>query len=106
MEALAQFNYVHASAMMRRASFEAAGAYSPNPTRTRCEDWDLWLRFSAAELSGDEATVFYRDLLVPYVDRQRPILRSFVRWLLRDTLADLPAAARTRPVFELRAQPG
>jgi len=65
-----------------------------------------WQRFSAAALSVDEATVFYRDLLVPYVDRQRPLLRAFVRWLLRDTLADLPAAARTRPVFELRAQPG
>jgi len=65
-----------------------------------------WHRFGAAELSAAEAAVFYPEVLVPFVQRQRPLLRGFVRWLLRDILADLPGAARTRPVFELHAQPG
>jgi deazaflavin-dependent oxidoreductase (nitroreductase family) len=63
-------------------------------------------RFSAIELSDEEAVAFYRDVLVPYVDRQRPLLRAFVRWLLRDVLVDLGEAARTRPVFELHAPAG
>jgi deazaflavin-dependent oxidoreductase (nitroreductase family) len=65
-----------------------------------------WQRFRAVPLSADEAALFYPDVLVPFVERQRPLLRAFVRWLLRDILADLPGAARTRPVFELHLQPG
>jgi deazaflavin-dependent oxidoreductase (nitroreductase family) len=65
-----------------------------------------WQRFRAVPLSAEEAAAFYPDVLLPFIERQRPPLRAFVRWLLRDVLADLPGAARTRPVFELHAQPG
>jgi deazaflavin-dependent oxidoreductase (nitroreductase family) len=65
-----------------------------------------WEPVTATELTTDEATVFYRDVLVPFIDRQTPPLRAFVRWLLRAILADLEGAARNRPVFELHAKPG
>jgi deazaflavin-dependent oxidoreductase (nitroreductase family) len=65
-----------------------------------------WQHVRAVALTVEEAAIFYPDVLVPFVERQRPLLRAFVRWLLRDILADLPGSARTRPVFELHAQPG
>jgi glycosyltransferase involved in cell wall biosynthesis len=43
---LTERNYVHASALMRRASFEAIGGYSRDMRGLRCEDWDLWLSFA------------------------------------------------------------
>ncbi len=61
---------------------------------------------TATELSLEEGAAFFRDVAIPYLDRQPRMLRSFVRWLLREILADPVAAARIRPVFELRDQPG
>jgi glycosyltransferase involved in cell wall biosynthesis len=44
-ESLAERNYIHASAIMRRASFERVGGYNADMRGLRCEDWDLWLSF-------------------------------------------------------------
>jgi glycosyltransferase involved in cell wall biosynthesis len=51
-ETLAERNYVNASAMMRRASFDLAGGYSVDMRGLRCEDWDLWLSFAERGLHG------------------------------------------------------
>jgi glycosyltransferase involved in cell wall biosynthesis len=51
-ETLAQRNYINASAMMRRASFEVVGGYCEALSRVRCEDWDLWLSFADHKLEG------------------------------------------------------
>lgn len=51
-ESLAERNYINASAMMRRSSFEAAGGYSVDMRGLRCEDWDLWLSFSERGFRG------------------------------------------------------
>lgn len=51
-ETLAERNYVHASAVMRRASFDAVGGYCGESSRLRCEDWDLWLSFADHNLPG------------------------------------------------------
>jgi len=49
---LAERNYVHASALMRRAAFDRAGGYDLDMRRSRYEDWDLWLRFVDHGLQG------------------------------------------------------
>jgi deazaflavin-dependent oxidoreductase (nitroreductase family) len=59
----------------------------------------------AIELSSQEATAFYRDVLAPFVARQPLPLRLFVRRLLRQPLTDPVGAATKYPVFELRAAP-
>jgi glycosyltransferase involved in cell wall biosynthesis len=51
-ESLAERNYIHASAMMRRESFEQAGGYSADMRGLRCEDWDLWLSFVEHGFAG------------------------------------------------------
>ncbi len=61
----------------------------------------------AAELSRDEATAFFRDVLQPYI-RAFPLLgRVFGRILFKfvapEILTDPERAAVSRPVFELRA---
>jgi glycosyltransferase involved in cell wall biosynthesis len=43
---LAERNYIHSSAMMRRSSFDAVGGYNVDMRGLRCEDWDLWLGFA------------------------------------------------------------
>lgn len=60
---------------------------------------------SATELTQEEGAAFFRDIAIPYLEHQPRMLRSFLRWLLRELLADPVAAARTRPVFELRDRP-
>jgi glycosyltransferase involved in cell wall biosynthesis len=44
-DSLAERNYVHASALMRRSSFDVVGGYCDGLRALRCEDWDLWLSF-------------------------------------------------------------
>lgn len=65
-------------------------------------------RVSAAELSTDDATAFYRDALPPYIASLPLYLRALTVWLLRsgspDILDDPARAARDRPIFELRPQ--
>jgi GT2 family glycosyltransferase len=51
-DSLAERNYVHASALMRRASFERVGGYDSSMATARCEDWDLWLAFAERGLAG------------------------------------------------------
>ena len=58
---LAEHNFIHASALVRRASFLRAGGYALDMTDARCEDWDLWLTFAELGMTG---------VLVP-----RPLLR-------------------------------
>jgi deazaflavin-dependent oxidoreductase (nitroreductase family) len=57
----------------------------------------------ATELSPQEATAFYREVLAPFVARQPLPLRLFVGRLLRQPLTDPVAAGTKYPVFELRA---
>jgi glycosyltransferase involved in cell wall biosynthesis len=49
---LAERNYIHASALMRRAAFECVGGYDERLATARCEDWDLWLGFAERDLPG------------------------------------------------------
>lgn len=65
-ETIAERNYVHASALMRRSSFERAGGYRRDMTGARCEEWDLWLSFADLGLRG----VFVPGRLLRY--RQHP----------------------------------
>ena len=60
-------------------------------------------KVTAAELTGDTRTAFFRDVLVPYVRRMRvaPALLAILG--ARDILGDPARAAEDRPVFELRA---
>ena len=63
VEALAERNYVHGGALVRRSSFDRAGGYSADLTDLRCEDWDLWLSFAELGLRGvlvRKPLVFYR----------------------------------------------
>jgi len=61
----------------------------------------------ARELSQDEAVVFFRDVLRPYVAHLPLIGRLFGRVFFRlvgsEVLTDPESAAATRPVFELRS---
>jgi len=61
----------------------------------------------ARELSQDEAVVFFRDVLRPYVAGLPLIGRLFGRVFFRlvgsEVLTDPESAAATRPVFELRS---
>jgi len=52
LDTLAERNYIHASAMMRRSSFDAVGGYSVDMRGLRCEDWDLWLSFAERGFRG------------------------------------------------------
>lgn len=58
-------------------------------------------RVTAVELSIDEATAYFREVLIPYVRRQPRLIQLFARPLLGPILADPAAAAHVRPVFEL-----
>ena len=49
---LAERNYIHASALMRRTAFERVGGYDEQMSSARCEDWDLWLSFAERDLPG------------------------------------------------------
>lgn len=63
-ETLAERNYVHASALMRRTSFDHAGGYREDMATVRCEDWDLWLSFAERGLRGilvRKPLLFYRQ---------------------------------------------
>jgi deazaflavin-dependent oxidoreductase (nitroreductase family) len=64
-------------------------------------------RVKAVELGPAEAATWFRDVLLPYVQRQPAVWRLFTRILLRsvapDILTDPEGAALRRPVFELRA---
>lgn len=51
-ESLAERNYIHCSALMRRASWEQVGGYNLNMTTSRYEDWDLWLAFAERGMRG------------------------------------------------------
>jgi glycosyltransferase involved in cell wall biosynthesis len=51
-DTLAEHNYAHGSALMRRASFDAVGGYANDWGKLRCEDWDLWLSFAERGLRG------------------------------------------------------
>ena len=51
-ETLTERNYVNASALLRRTSFESVGGYRTNPAAVRCEDWDLWLSFAERDIPG------------------------------------------------------
>ena len=66
-ETITERNYVHCSALMRRASFDRAGGYNPNMTRSRYEDWDLWLAFTENGMPG----VMVPKPLLQY--RQHPV---------------------------------
>jgi deazaflavin-dependent oxidoreductase (nitroreductase family) len=59
----------------------------------------------ARELSGDEATIWFRDVFQPYVGGLPPVGRLFGRAFFRlvgpEFLGDPERAAATRPVFEL-----
>jgi glycosyltransferase involved in cell wall biosynthesis len=61
-DSLAERNYIHASALMRRDAFEAVGGYDPALAGARCEDWDLWLACADRQLYG----VFVRRPLLRY----------------------------------------
>jgi hypothetical protein len=49
---LTERNYIHASALMRRSGFDAAGGYDLGMRGSRYEDWDLWLRFAERGMRG------------------------------------------------------
>jgi glycosyltransferase involved in cell wall biosynthesis len=51
-QTLAERNYIHASALMRRAAFDAVGGYDLGMRASRYEDWDLWLRFAERGVRG------------------------------------------------------
>lgn len=51
-ERLAEANFVHASALMRREAFQRTGGYQRDLTDSRCEDWDLWLSFADRWMKG------------------------------------------------------
>jgi len=64
----------------------------------------------AVELSHDDATRFFAELLPAYIRRMPVLWRFFVRLLVRlaaqDVFRDPAAAAAARPVFELRRRLG
>jgi glycosyltransferase involved in cell wall biosynthesis len=67
-ETLAERNYINASALMRRASFQAVGGYQLNMTGGRYEDWDLWLAFAEHDLFGvlvPQPLLLYRQHAAP-----------------------------------------
>jgi glycosyltransferase involved in cell wall biosynthesis len=51
-ETLAERNYIHGSALMRRESFDQIGGLDPRLASARCEDWDLWLAFAERGMRG------------------------------------------------------
>ncbi|HEY8678394.1 MAG TPA: nitroreductase family deazaflavin-dependent oxidoreductase [Candidatus Dormibacteraeota bacterium] len=55
----------------------------------------------SVELSPQEATAFFRDVLAPFMARQPLPLRLFVGRLLREPLTDPVRAASKYPVFEV-----
>jgi glycosyltransferase involved in cell wall biosynthesis len=74
IEGLAERNFVHASAMMRRASFDAVGGYDEAMADARCEDWDLWLGFAERDMPG----VLVRTTRLHY--RQHARSRNTLAW--------------------------
>lgn len=59
-------------------------------------------RFSASELSREEATAFFSDTLPRFVAGHSPLQRSFSKPLLRKVLRDPEEGARSHPVFEVQ----
>ena len=55
----------------------------------------------ARALTVEEAAVFYRDVLAPYVRGLPPLARLASSLFARDALTDPDGAAKTHPVFEL-----
>ena len=51
-DTLAEWNYVNASALVRRDSLRRVGGYNLNMAGCRCEDWDLWLSFAERDMPG------------------------------------------------------
>jgi len=89
-DTLAERNYIHASAMMRRNAFEAVGGYAPNPQRVRCEDWDLWLSFADQGMSG----VLVRKPLLHYRQHVSGNMARFNLFWPADVKRELTMAAR------------
>ena len=62
----------------------------------------------AVELSREQATEFFRDVVIRYVERMPLLGRGVTRALLfavaRDIISDPAHAAAHRPVFELRSR--
>ncbi len=58
-------------------------------------------RITAVELSAEEATRLFRDILAPFLGRQPLPLRIFLKRLLHEPVADPEGAARKYPVFEI-----
>lgn len=84
-DSIAERNYVHASALMRRSSFERVGGYRRDMTSVRCEDWDLWLSFVDAGMRG----VLVRKPLLHYRQHRgagRGTLRLSLRSLRREIM--------------------
>ncbi|MBI4346369.1 MAG: glycosyltransferase [Elusimicrobia bacterium] len=82
-EALAERNYVHASALMRRASFERAGGYRDHMSRSHCADWDLWLSFADLGMAGilvPKPLLHYRQHRIGLAPNDP---RPSLRWLRR-----------------------
>src|SRR5579859_5520907 len=52
VDTLAERNFIHGSASMRRTAFDACGGLDPSLTHARCEDWDLWLSFADHGFKG------------------------------------------------------
>lgn len=66
-DSLAEHNFIHASALIRRASFVRAGGYALDMADARCEDWDLWLTFAELGMPG----VLVRGPLLRYRQHER-----------------------------------
>lgn len=71
-ERLAETNYIHASALMRREAFRRAGGYRQDLADSRCEDWDLWLTFAESGIRG----VHVGKALLRYRQRGRSVGRN------------------------------
>lgn len=118
-ESLAEHNYIHASALMRRSSFDRVGGYRTDMRSVRYEDWDLWLSFVDHELPGvlvPRPLLYYRQhaaggrnrlirtpsglhrevLLAARLQDHHP--RIFARDRLLRRLATLPRRLRARSV--------
>lgn len=91
VETLAERNYIHASALMRRSSWEHVGGYRLDMTDLRCEDWDLWLSFVEAGMRG----VLVRKPLLYYRQHTRTG---------RNTLRFSPRAVRREVTMTARLQ--
>lgn len=124
-ETLAERNYVHVSALMRRAAYERAGGYRPEMSWSHCEDWDLWLTFAELGMRGvlvPKPLLRYRQhrpgggpneprLSLPWIARAMRITAAiqddhpyaFAPRLLLHRLSTLPRRLATREVSRRHA---